>query len=58
VINQSFHRPSEPEDSTMSFDDIYKDWLALRWPYPTHLPGGGELLGRRSDDIDPLATST
>jgi hypothetical protein len=29
VINQSFHRPSEPGSSVLSYDDIYKDWLGL-----------------------------
>ena len=53
VINQSFHRPSEPEDSTMSFDDIYKDWLALRWPYPTICQAAGNYWADDPDDIDP-----
>ena len=53
VINQSFHRPAEPEDSTMSFDDIYKDWLALRWPYPTICQAAGNYWADDPDDIDP-----
>jgi hypothetical protein len=53
VINQSFHRDSEPEDSTMSFDDIYKDWLALRWPYPTICQAAGNFWADDPDDIDP-----
>ena len=35
VISQSFHRDAEQTSSTLSFDDMYKDWLALHWPYPT-----------------------
>jgi hypothetical protein len=41
VISQSFHRDSEQSDSTLSFDDIYKDWTALRWPYPTFCEAAG-----------------
>lgn len=41
VISQSFHRDSEQTDSTLSFDDMYKDWLALHWPWPTILQAAG-----------------
>src|SRR4051794_35171962 len=41
VISQSFHRDSEQTDSGLSFDDMYKDWLALHWPYPTILQAAG-----------------
>jgi hypothetical protein len=43
VISQSFHRDSEQTSDTLSFDDIYKDNLALHWPYPTicHAAGNG-----------------
>lgn len=41
VISQSFHRPSEQTSSTLSFDDIYKDRLALRWPWPTICEAAG-----------------
>ena len=34
VINQSFHRSSEPGSGSLSYDDVYKDWLALRYPWP------------------------
>ena len=30
VINQSFHRDEEQTSDSLSFDDIYKDWLILR----------------------------
>jgi Subtilase family len=41
VISQSFHRDSEQTESAPSFDDIYKDYLALQWPYPTILHAAG-----------------
>ncbi|HKG56053.1 MAG TPA: S8 family serine peptidase [Candidatus Limnocylindrales bacterium] len=41
VISQSFHRDAEQTDSGLSFDDIYKDWLALRSPYPTIIQASG-----------------
>lgn len=41
VISQSFHRTAEQTDSDLSFDDIYKDWLALNWPYPTICEAAG-----------------
>jgi hypothetical protein len=53
VISQSFHRSSEPGSATMSYDDIYKDWLALRWPYPTICQAAGNFFAGDSDGIDP-----
>jgi hypothetical protein len=41
VINQSFHRPDEQTESDLSFDDIYKDWLVLRRPWPTIIQASG-----------------
>ena len=41
VISQSFHRDAEQTDSGLSFDDMYKDYLALQWPYPTILHAAG-----------------
>ena len=41
VISQSFHRTAEQTDGDLSFDDIYKDWLALTWPYPTICEAAG-----------------
>jgi hypothetical protein len=41
VISQSFHRDSEQTDSGQSFDDMYKDWLVLHWPWPTILQAAG-----------------
>lgn len=41
VISQSFHRDAEQTDSGQSFDDMYKDWLVLHWPFPTILQAAG-----------------
>jgi hypothetical protein len=41
VISQSFHRDDEQTDSGLSFDDMFKDWLVLHWPYPTILQAAG-----------------
>ncbi len=41
VISQSFHRSAEQTSSGLSHDDMYKDWLALHWPYPTIVEASG-----------------
>ena len=41
VVSQSFHRSTEPGGSGLQADDLLKDWLALRWPYPTILQAAG-----------------
>ncbi|MGW5365979.1 S8 family serine peptidase [Actinopolymorpha pittospori] len=41
VISQSFHRGPEQSSAGLSFDDVYKDWLALQWPYPTICEAAG-----------------
>lgn len=41
VVSQSFHRHEEQTEGTLSFDDIYKDWLILHWPYPTIVQASG-----------------
>jgi Subtilase family len=41
VISQSFHRDAEQTSADLSFDDVYKDWLALHWPYPTICEAAG-----------------
>jgi hypothetical protein len=41
VVSQSFHRDAEQTSSGLSFDDMYKDWLVLFWPYPTILQAAG-----------------
>jgi hypothetical protein len=53
VVNQSFHRPSEPKSDELSFDDVYKDWLVLNWPYPTIVQAAGNFWEDDPDDIDP-----
>lgn len=53
VVNQSFHRSAEPRSGDLSFDDVYKDWLILRWPYPTIVQAAGNYWEGDSDDIDP-----
>ena len=53
VISQSFHRSSEPGSSTLSYDDIYKDWLVLHWPYPTILQAAGNYWQGDPDGISP-----
>src|SRR5215211_3900015 len=53
VVSQSFHRSSEPSSSGPSYDDIYKDWLVLRWPYPTILQAAGNYWNGDTDNINP-----
>ena len=54
VINQSFHRVnSEAKYGSLSFDDIYKDWCVLHWPYPTIVQAAGNFWLGDDDDITP-----
>jgi hypothetical protein len=53
VINQSFHRSAEPKSASLSFDDVYKDWLALHWPYPTICQAAGNFWSGDPDNISP-----
>ncbi|WP_260756078.1 S8 family serine peptidase [Mycobacterium sp. SMC-8] len=53
VVSQSFHRSNEPGGSGLQGDDVLKDWLALRWPYPTILQAAGNFWEGDSDNIDP-----
>ena len=53
IVNQSFHRPSEPESDSFSSDDLYGDWLALHWPYPLIVHAAGNFWEGDPDDIDP-----
>jgi hypothetical protein len=53
VVNQSFHRSSEPGSSTLSSDDLYGDWLALHWPYPLIVHAAGNFWDGDPDGIDP-----
>ena len=53
IVNQSFHRPSEPESDAFSSDDFYGDWLALHWPYPLIVHAAGNFWDGDPDDIHP-----
>jgi hypothetical protein len=53
VVNQSFHRSSEPGSSGLSSDDLYGDWLALHWPYPLIVHAAGNFWDGDPDGIDP-----
>jgi hypothetical protein len=53
VVSQSFHRSTEPGGSGLQSDDLLKDWLALRWPYPTILQAAGNFWSGDSDNITP-----
>jgi hypothetical protein len=53
VINQSFHRSSEPGSGSLSFDDVYKDWLVLNPPYPTIVQAAGNFWSGDPDAISP-----
>ena len=53
VISQSFHRDTEPGGAGLQSDDVLKDWLALRWPYPTIVQAAGNFWSTDPDGIDP-----
>lgn len=53
VINQSFHRTAEARHADLSFDDIYKDWCALRWPFPLIVQAAGNI--NEVDEVEPPA---
>jgi hypothetical protein len=53
VISQSFHREMEPASSGLSYDDIYKDWLVVHWPYPTILQAAGNYFSGDRDAAHP-----
>jgi hypothetical protein len=53
VVSQSFHRGSEPGGSGLQSDDLLKDWLALRWPYPTISQAAGNFWLGDADGISP-----
>jgi hypothetical protein len=53
VISQSFHRSSEPKSAGLSFEDIYKDYLALHWPFPTICQAAGNYWNGDYDNIQP-----
>jgi Subtilase family len=53
VISQSFHRSNEPGSAQLQSDDVLKDWLALRWPYPTIVHAAGNFWEGDDDAIEP-----
>jgi hypothetical protein len=53
IVNQSFHRSSEPGSDSLSSDDFYGDWLALHWPYPLIVHAAGNFWEDDPDEIDP-----
>ena len=53
VVNQSFHRSSEPGSGALSSDDLYGDWLALHWPYPLIVHAAGNFWNGDPDNISP-----
>ena len=53
VVNQSFHRSSEPGSGVLSSDDLYGDWLALHWPYPLIVHAAGNFWNGDPDNINP-----
>lgn len=53
VVSQSFHRSTEPGGSGLQSDDLLKDWLALRWPYPTISQAAGNFWLGDDDAISP-----
>jgi hypothetical protein len=55
VISQSFHRSTEPGSANLQADDILKDWLALRPPYPTIVQAAGNYWNGDPDGISPPA---
>jgi hypothetical protein len=53
VISQSFHRTSEAQNGTLQGDDVLKDWLVLRWPYPTIVQAAGNFYSGDIDNLNP-----
>lgn len=53
VVSQSFHRNSEPGASGLQSDDLLKDFLALRWPFPTIVQAAGNFWQGDADNIQP-----
>jgi hypothetical protein len=53
VVSQSFHRSTEPGGSGLQSDDLLKDLLALRWPYPMIVQAAGNFWLGDLDNINP-----
>lgn len=52
IVNQSFHRTAEATGAGLSFDDIYKDWLTLSFPWPLVVQAAGN-TGESGATINP-----
>ena len=53
VISQSFHWLAEAQNGTLQGDDVLKDWLVLRWPWPTILQAAGNFWSGAGAEFDP-----
>ena len=53
VISQSFHRDEEPRSGARQSDDILKDWIAIRPPFPTIVSAAGNFWKGDPDGISP-----
>lgn len=53
VVSQSFHRSVEPGGAGLQADDLLKDMLALRWPFPTIVQAAGNFWSTDPDGISP-----
>ena len=52
IVNQSFHRTAEASSSSPSYDDLYKDWLTLSYPWPLLVQAAGN-TGETGATINP-----
>jgi hypothetical protein len=53
VISQSFHRGNENNSATIQPDDILKDWMVLRYPFPTIVQAAGNIdFGAASEYVN------
>ena len=53
VISQSFHRGNENNSPTIQPDDILKDWMVLRYPFPTIVQAAGNIdFGAASEYVN------
>ena len=50
VVNQSFHRDNEWDSPNQEEDDIYKDYLALNFPYPFITSASGNWSSSSEDE--------
>ena len=53
IVNQSFHRAAEASSSGLSYDDVYKDWLTLSYPWPLLVQAAGNTTPAEAVAINP-----